>query len=208
MANEFKEQFQEAIKFNNQQKSNTQIENSKKETSLLYPTAQEKRYKVNINKEIIKPLIQEVNQTLRDNYLNWVREINIDVSIKQDQYVDELDQLIRRLLGIQNDIFGNPTDDPQNTIAWGVIITAGLSIFLFNERQFNKATKRVTGFNFTLPKDWQDDVIKEWSNNNYILLRSYTTDYIKEVNRIVSDGIKNSDTWKTTSEKINKKVSG
>lgn len=189
--------FREMLKMHRRQMKphiRKRTQNPAQGTRWLYPFAWESRYRrylfdlMNVYSDIAMPAV-------RENIDRWIREIKED-SIKTDNFNNEFQRMITELEKTQSDMFnenGEGVQGKNNFFQRATIIASltalGFSISDFNKKQQDKFTKHVLGIPFNPGEPWLDDVINAWATENFTLIKSLTSEYIKKVNTIVRNGI-------------------
>jgi SPP1 gp7 family putative phage head morphogenesis protein len=180
-------------------------------TAWLYPFTTERQYTkylfnlMDIYSDIAIPFI-------RENIKRWTGEQKID-GFKTDQFSQDLEQLNNELEETEFNMFDNRgegvSDEKGNFFNRSTILFTLLayarSIDAFNQKQWGKFTKAILGDPFTPFEPWLDEVINAWKEENFRLIRKLSTEYITEVNRIVSSGVMDGKTWDAIMRDIRKK---
>ena len=166
----------------------------------LYPFADERQYRLYIQ-DIMNVYADIAMPTVRQNIERWVDEFNAD-SLNMDDFNDEFQRMITEMNQAQSDMFDTTGDGVEgrknfyNRVAiFSALASFGISISRFNKKQQDKITKRILGQPFSPSEPWLEDVLTLWSNDNFGLIKSLSSEYIKKVNTIVSTGIADGNTW-------------
>lgn len=166
----------------------------------LYPFADERAYRLYIQ-DIMNVFADIAMLTIRQNIERWVDEFNTD-SLNMDDFNDEFQRMITEMNQAQSDMFDTDGDGVEgrknfyNRVAiFSALAAFGISISRFNKKQQDKFTKRILGQPFSPSEPWLEDVLTLWSNDNFGLIKSLSSEYIKKVNTIVSTGIADGNTW-------------
>jgi len=145
----------------------------------LYPHAWENRYYRNI-RALLKLFTNITEEMVPVKKIQeWVDEF------KTDTFENEFDRLIENLEQLQQTTFNGKENDKTRLF----LSTVALGISDFNQSQFQKQNKIILGMNYIESEPWEQDVINNWKKNNYKLIKTLSDDYIKEVNRIISEGV-------------------
>lgn len=169
----------------------------------LYPWAQEKEYERYLF-SLMDVYSKQAIPPLRRNLPRWVEEQRLDSEEeKQDQFENEFDILIDELEQTQFNMFDeNGTgvfDNKGNFFSNASINTALLAIAFSisnqNKKQWKKFTTKALGVPFNPAEPWLENALSVWVRANYRLIRSLTDEYIKNLNRIVYDGVTDGQPW-------------
>ena len=202
----------------------------------LYPYQYERRYAKDIAK-IQRLFTVPLTKAIQDNIDKWIEDFNVD-GVKKDN-VDRWDTIVNDLneewydnyvqgiipddTNIHNDVFG---DELKSLIAveqarldkiYGgdapqvrtMITATGVDISDFNTKQSQKFFKDILGIEFFVTEPWETEVVSAWSETNFGLIKSLSTEYIKGVNTIVSEGLqfgKTSNAIMGEIRKLNKQI--
>ena len=172
----------------------------------LYPYQYERRYAKDIAK-IQRLFTVPLTKAIQDNIDRWIEDFNVDgTTFKKDIFGEELKALITMEQARLDEIYGG--DAPQVRT---MITATGIDISDFNGKQSQKFFKDILGIEFFVTEPWETEVISAWSETNYGLIKSLSTEYIKGVNTIVSEGLqfgKTSNTIMKEIRKLNKDITG
>lgn len=121
-----------------------------------------------------------------DNYKAGIvsTEIRTDSVIHTDNFSAELRTLIDKEQQRLNKIY-----EDGAPLVRAMITDVGNGVSAWNLKQFGKFTKDMLGVEFFVTEPWETEVIKAWSETNFELIKSLSTEYIKTVNTLVSEGV-------------------
>jgi SPP1 gp7 family putative phage head morphogenesis protein len=119
-----------------------------------------------------------------------------------DDFTDDLKLLIQDLNKKSEEIFGISSDDPEKTLLWASLIGIATDVIGFNNKQWDKQTKKVLGFEYSSDEDFFEQAKRQWAQENYELLKGLNSDQVKGINEIISRGIRNGTTLKDLTEEI------
>ena len=181
------QQFKSNIEFNLKTKTKTQVNNlvNSKPPEWLYPLAKEKSFKSVAERTILTPLRQTANMWLDMN----LRRVILEDGIYLDDLNDDLEDLERELNSDMDKIF-NP-DNPEDSSVWNLLLGVAGGIYLFNEKQWNKQTERLTGIMFSTDETWWPEVEKSFVRENYNRFKGLKDESINRISEIVSRGRRN-----------------
>lgn len=172
----------------------------------LYPYHFERRYTKDIVK-IQRLFTVPLTKGIQDNIDRWIEEFNTDgTTFKKDVFGEELKALIAVEQARLDEIYGG--DAPQ---VKAMITATGIDTSDFNAKQSQKFFKDILGIEFFVTELWETEVTSTWSETNYGLIKSLSTEYIKGVNTIVSEGLqfgKTSNAIMKEIRKLNKQITG
>lgn len=158
-----------------------------------FPAAIEKRYTLFISR-LMREYTIPGTFVSRENMVDWKAEYNLSVARdsvdRVDAWDDEVRALINRLRGTQDEMFVVGEQDLLNEI-----LLFGIAVSVFNKRQFANQIKWITKepINIeTIPDEaWLPSTLNAWADENFNLIKGLSDDYIKNLNRIISDGVVN-----------------
>lgn len=226
----------ELLKFQLKQKilskrKKTKLKSNNKTTTWLYPIGIEKQYFklikniinkfINITNNKIKPLLgiwkeqhklldnninidfgtkeyQSTNQ--RHNLIDWLEKENV-----KDSPTDDLNNINQEFNNIKNEEFGSDNESLK-----AALLSIIISVFTFNDKQFQKAIKSTTGSELFVQEPWREELVKQWVANNINLITNLSDEYIKKINNAILDAFQNNKTASYLSNeltKINKEFS-
>jgi len=77
------------------------------------------------------------------------------------------------------------------------------SISKQSKSQWSKFVRQATGVDVTIfETEAEREVVAEWAADNLDRLRDYSTLHAKKINKIITDGVSNDDSWDVISDKI------
>jgi hypothetical protein len=183
MANELKEslKYQIKSKLRKLNKGNREKVINKKQPTWLYPFAKEEAYSKKI-KELFNPITILVVEILLNKLSAWNNEI------KRDAWFDELNDLLNSVRKSLQDLFGdNPFDFNEST---EFIFNTAVGINEFIRFQWNKQANSATGMDFDSDEDFFEDIKNGWAQENFTTLKGLGDEYVKKINNIVSNGLR------------------
>jgi SPP1 gp7 family putative phage head morphogenesis protein len=156
----------------------------------LYPSAQERQYR-----RYITGLMEQYSETatlqVRNNLSRWLDDRRID-AFRADDFATEFQQLLNELERTQTDMFtpeGKGVEQYNSNSIRNTLMATAVAVSVFNDKQWNKFTRRILGDPLLVAEPWLGEVIQAWANANYRLIKSLTDEYIKKLNTIVADGV-------------------
>ncbi len=148
---------------------------------LLYPWSLEQRY-ARVIGEMLKPFIQEVIQTYREQGEKMIRGDSLHTdAIPGDQAKITYKQLKARLMEKYPELY---TPEAKARLE-GI----GGSIKAFTDKEFQKQIKQYLGMEFDLSAPWWPSTLEAWGERNYELIRSLASQYIGSVNDLAEKAI-------------------
>ncbi len=159
-----------------------------------YPYAIEREYAREI-KKTLRRFTLPVYQTLSESLYRWLQEQKRAHLDRQDSMVDEMQGLNNELENTQEELFGNGGIDYKV-----FLLGFGIQLDDFNKTEWIKQLKWVAGkdsydSNFFQKEKYLDDTLRLWADQNYILVKSLSDEYIKKMNNIVSTGVLNNESY-------------
>lgn len=176
----------------------------------LYPYQWERKYEKEI-RTLQRQFTIPLTKALDKNLDRWIQEYNADRSdsdeIREDAFGAELRALIEAEQAHLIEIYG-----PENApVVRAMITDIGDGVSAWNLKQFGKFTKDILGVEFFTTEPWETEVIETWSDTNFELIKSLSTEYIKTANTIVSEGVQFGKTANEIMKEIratNKQITG
>jgi len=110
-------------------------------------------------------------------------KLNTD-EFKTDVFGLELRELIAAEQARMNLVYGENAPTVR-----AMITDIGDSVSAWNLKQFGKFTKDILGVEFFVTEPWETEVIEAWGETNFELIKSLSSEYIKTVNTLVSEGV-------------------
>lgn len=180
----------------------------------LYPIAIERDYYKLIKsyitqftgyiKEFIIPMLprwineRELSDVITDklNDLPAIEEI-------LDNFESEFESDLQALQDMDTDIFEKNRKEIMNAL-FGI----GFSIYLFNDKQFQKIVKNTIHVNPVLNEPWKEALLNNWVNKNVNLIRGLEQETLKDISRIIYDGYSDGLTADEIARQLNKKIKG
>lgn len=142
-------------------------------------------------------LLTRLTQEWVDKYKGDIHTDSSDIHV--DSFSSELKALIeveqQRLITVYGD------NAPQ---VRAMISNVGINVSNWNAKQFKKFTKDILGVEFFVMEPWETEVIETWSETNFELIKSLSTEYIKSANTIVSEGVQFGKTYNEIIKEIRK----
>jgi len=154
----------------------------------IYPYAQELRYRRLLRSALIIYVTHPMMEAAEKWYQQRLRQDSGSV-LHQDGVL-EIKGIITRigLAAFPNSTFLNKVAD---------------SISKQSKEQWGKFVRQATGVDITIfETEAEREVVAEWAAENVDRLRDYATLHAKKINKIISNGVSNNDSWKTISERI------
>jgi len=164
----------------------------------IYPHALERQYYQSI-KKIMQKFTEEVNFTLKNSLDRWIKEFNpgMNTDSRQDAYPDDLVVMVSQLKGTLEEVF--KTKAPETRV---MITNIGFDVNYQNKAQLNKFVNKMVGIEFFTDEPWEGEVIDAWGNTNFELIQGLSSEYIKGINTIVSEGVQSGQSSKYIFDKI------
>ena len=134
----------------------------------------------------------------------WHDDLNTESFFKTDAYTDELDVFETDY----NEEFNRVVDEQSSK---EYITGIGYDIGDFQEKQWQKQVAAVLGAAFIVAEPWESELVKNWANTNYGLIKKLSREQIGKINFAVSNGIQTGQSVKDIKaeiRKINKNISG
>jgi uncharacterized protein with gpF-like domain len=157
--------------------------NTLKGITWLYPSAVENRYYTKL-KNLLNQFIAPTTEFIRENIMKWVRQYQADSYFRTDLYPDDLKIFIEELEDKLQEIYKNQGNEIRT-----LITDIGFDVSEFNQTQWKKFTKTLIGVEFVMTEPWEIEVIRAWAEDNFVLIKSLTQEYIKKVNVLVSNTV-------------------
>lgn len=110
---------------------------------------------------------------------------------KNDAWFEEIGQLIARLTGISTEVTGGPDDPPKSTEMGEILIGLAIAIKVFGDRQWDKQTSAILGFDFFTSDAWWGEVRDTWIQENISLIKNVSDDYRNRIQETIFRGIRN-----------------
>lgn len=181
----------------------------------LYPFQYERTYRKKISalqREITGP----ATKFIRENLRRWINEYKQDEQkadssllnkmthkikkgFKQDQFSREIKDFVEWIQRILDQQYGDGAPKIR-TLITGI----GDDVSAWNLNQWDKFTKDMLGVEFIVTEPWEKEVIEAWGETNFELIKSLGNEYIKDVNRIVSEGVQFGKSYNSMVEEIAK----
>lgn len=149
----------------------------------LYPGAIENRYYTKL-KNILDQFIVPTTEFIRENIMKWVRQYQADSYFRTDLYPDDLKIFIEELEDKVQEIYKTQGNEIRT-----LITDIGFDVSEFNQTQWKKFTKTLIGVEFVMTEPWEIEVIRAWAEDNFVLIKSLTQEYIKKVNVLASNAV-------------------
>ncbi len=129
---------------------------------------------------------------IKANLQRWLNEYKGDS--RTDSFSNEYKDLDDTLEDDESDLFDEDGDgfegENRKSINLALIGFAS-ALILFNGKQFQKATDPLTGgIPFISKEPWEKETVDAWANENFRLIKSLSAEYIKQLNMIVSEGVR------------------
>jgi SPP1 gp7 family putative phage head morphogenesis protein len=147
--------------------------------------------------------------TLKNNLPRWTAEQKLDT--RTDDFNSDMEQLNNELEQAHNNMFnenGNGVRTERNFFnkqtIMATIIGYGVATSNRNRTQYTRFTKQISGSPFIPREPNLNSLIESWATNNYQLIKSLSTEYIKNVNNIVLSGVYDGRTWDAIMKDISK----
>lgn len=121
-----------------------------------------------------------------------------------DAYTDDLDVFEADY----NEEFNRVVDEQSSK---EYITGIGYDVGDFQEKQWQKQVAAVLGAAFIVAESWESELVKNWANTNYGLIKKLSREQIGKVNFAVSNGVQTGQSVKDIKAeilKINKNISG
>jgi SPP1 gp7 family putative phage head morphogenesis protein len=158
---------------------------TKNQTKWLYPWATERRYGAAI-RSWLKPLQDYVHEYLKNNQDAILRGDSASLTNQDEIPGGSYRRLVKSLYGWHTTYFppinesGTREVPPQVLMGLGRIAESAND---FNSKQWDKSAKAELGVEFPVYEDWWPNTKQAWQEENYTLIQSLGSDYIKQVNR-------------------------
>lgn len=191
----------------------------------LYPYQYERAYFQGIRK-IQKQFTEPLTKVIADNLDRWIEEYRADSMIikegpqpgwkqdemdaydelvekrenREDAFSTELAEIIEEINELLREIYGPDAPEVRT-----LITATGGNVSDWNEKQAQKFYKDLLGVEFIINEPWEEEVLGAWGDNNFELIKSLSTEYIKTVNDIVADGVQFGKTYDEIMREIRKK---
>ena len=189
----------------------------------LYPYQYERAYAKEISK-LQRLFTVPMTKAIESNLKRWIGDYNADTGIttikesgtyqfdgkalfNKDIFGQELQDLIEKEQQRLNAIYG-PDNAPK---VRAMITTVGNNVSDWNTKQSQKFFKAILGVEFFVTEPWEIEVIEAWSQTNFELISSLSSEYIKSVNLLVSEGVQFGKTANSIMKEIralNKTITG
>lgn len=164
----------------------------------LYPAAVEREYQKYL-KKIMNVYVTEVKEFVRPRIERWAAEQKADrAGIRVDEFDNEFKLFLDNMDDIQVRMFARVGDGYKGFSQAAIradIGKYGERVEEFNFQQWEKTSTAMLGDAFVVSEPWLGAAVSQWEQLNFTLIKSLTGEYIKDVNRIVSDGVTAGNTW-------------
>ncbi len=176
----------------------------------IYPRSQERKYYSVIRKLLTIPMKQETKNTLDRNLNRWIEEKQrtdkelerhykaikktpyiSDIPNRNDQYPDEIREMGNRQRNIANANIGTTETPPEQTELWSNLSIIADVVFEQNQKQWNKQTSNVLGFEYRMTDFWWQDLKRTWILENFEHIRGMSEEYIRRISETINRGIRN-----------------
>jgi len=165
----------------------------------IYPWAHERQYAQKLNKWI-SPFIKAVEEYISgqaESILRGDSATKIDVLPGQGFTL-----LSQTLSGWVAQYYPDPeTNRSPSGIMMGLGDTA-TGVKQAANREWGKQTKPVLGFQFNTSETWWTTLRDSWAKQNYDLLKKVSTEYVRNVNRLVESAVTNGISYQTLMQDI------
>lgn len=192
--------------------SSKPIKYPKKQSTIQYPIAIEKKYKRYLT-SIMKRFENIVKDEIFPNLNRWKQDQkflidSIDYStdssiIKYDAWEDELDDVNKQYIDTQTRL-----KEQEKESILEELFLIGSAVYGFTSKQWDKVVQSVFGVTVPTVDAWESPFINQWVKNNVNLITGLSEEYRKAIYNSVSNGITTKQTVASLKEdlkKINKK---
>lgn len=180
----------------------------------MYPYAIERRYAKRIY-SYVSPLIEAVNKYVEANGEALLRG---DVKQIESVYRNPLDGSVT--IGYRQDAIPGvgfrlltatltswvaqyfPDEKSGGSQVYLGVGSEADAVKLFADAQWAKQTAAILGVSFNTAEQWWGDLRTRWADDNYRLIKSFATDYIKQVNYATEQAILNGTSYATLKKQI------
>lgn len=176
-----------------------------------YPIGKERTY-ARLIKSILKRFSDIALPRIRQNIEAWCASYKPDRADstntqkrKFDGFSDEYAEIDEALDAEFGNIFLQGGRTLNKAYINSELQTLGIDTSNWNQVQWIKFAEEVTGLASALPEPWLMEVVNAWKNTNYSLIKSLSSDYIKEMNRIVHSGVMSGKPWDEVMREIRDK---
>lgn len=145
-------------------------------------------YNETVNADVKKDQDERWDTLLIDLTQEWLDNYKSGITTDSEIHVDAFSKEIKKLIAAEqkrlNKVYG--TNAPK---VRAMISGIGINVSKWNSKQFQKFTKEALGVEFFVTEPWEKEVIETWSETNFELIKSLSSEYIKTANTIVSEGV-------------------
>ena len=195
----------------------------------LYPRSTEIKYYQMLRSLVRKPIKEKADFIITHNIERWIKEKermdmksvfyltidneNIDkyntytMSIhsiaNNDEWYDEIYNMNNELSMINNNIIGN-VQSPQLSELWHNLSIIADTVFMFNEKQWEKQTIAVLGYPYKTNDLWWKDLKYAWILENFNIIKNMSQEYINRISETINRTIRNGLSIEEIIKEINK----
>lgn len=158
----------------------------------LYPYAAENYYYESI-KAFQKKIVEKSFAKLNNRIKPWLRmdDQASDLSDYRKEMEDEILALYLATL-----TWNSPIGDLINQIS--------TRVFTFNNDQWKKQIRRIIDIDWNTTADWWPELQKQWAENNYILIKNLSKDYLTKLETLIITAVQSMWSYSDLEQQINK----
>lgn len=155
-------------------------------TAWLWPHNAERRYAELIRKALLG-FVEALRPSVEAVARNWAKETRDGVGDDLERLQGEVDKQAAKFFG--NDLAGQISD-------------LGREIDMFNGEQFNRFSELAIGQRWDNHDPEARQAIKDWSKNNYSLVKSLPAEHVKRLNQVITDGVQQGKAWTDIAQEV------